>query len=94
MYYWFLIKDSEGDLLFGKQLLIDASGLEGSERNSRDGFTYFGVKKKNETKSIIDFRINYLNESHQTLKFFSISFLRGINNFFPRISKILLQVFK
>jgi len=37
-----ILEDSEGDLLFNKILVIDASGLYDSLRKTRDGYVFFG----------------------------------------------------
>ena len=41
-----ILEDIVGDLLFKKKLLIDASGLNDSLRNMRDGYTFFGSIKE------------------------------------------------
>ena len=83
----FLKLDVEGDL-FRKKLSIDASGLDGSLRNSRDGVTYFGFKNNNKNVKILfskikeysilnDFIINHQNDS-DSKSVFSITYQRGI----------------
>lgn len=41
-----ILEDIEGNLLFNKKLLIDASGLSESLRKMRDGYTFFGTSKE------------------------------------------------
>ena len=45
------LKDSEGELLWHKKLVIDAAGLDTGLRKKRDGVTIFG--------SIAEIVINY-----------------------------------
>jgi hypothetical protein len=40
------LKQIEGDILYGKTIIINASGMEErSLRNAKDGTTYFGYSK-------------------------------------------------
>ncbi len=42
----FIRKDLDGELLYNKNLIINAAGMEDGKRNKRDGLTYFGVSNK------------------------------------------------
>lgn len=52
------LEDHEGSLLNGKTLSINAGGLNGSKRQMKDGYTFFGSILKKDNVIINDYIIN------------------------------------
>ena len=69
-------------LLIGLQLIINAGGLEGSERNAKDGVVLFGNKPQKKTSIPNDF--NFPNEEKIGEKHFQIKYDIEKDNYYAK----------
>jgi hypothetical protein len=93
------IEDSQGQILNGQKLIINASGLEGGLRKKSDGVTFFGLKmyKNQDTNSISnsnissnpiinDVILNYKGNTIEKDHLFYIFFKRNQQKYYIRNS--------
>ena len=83
--YKLILSDFEGDLLYGKNIKINAAGIKNSLRKQKDGITFFGIKTNNESKS--DFILNlhkiFLNHKKKIIEnIFAIYFDKNENKYY------------
>ncbi len=83
--YKLILSDFEGDLLYGKNIKINAAGIKNSLRKQKDGISFFGIKTNNENKS--DFILNlhkiFLNHKKKIIEnIFAIYFDKNENKYY------------
>ena len=83
--YKLILSDFESDLLYGKNIKINAAGIKNSLRKQKDGISFFGIKTNNENKS--DFILNLhkiiLNHKKKIIEnIFAIYFDQNDNKYY------------
>ena len=80
-----ILSDFEGDLLEGKKIIINISGMENSLRKQNDGITYFGIKNNCEVKCdfILNMQTIIFNSQKKIIQnIFAIFFEKNENKYY------------